>query len=352
MERAPLLRLEGIVKRFGNHEVLKGIDLEVYPGEILALLGPSGCGKTTLLRVVAGLESPDGGRVLLEGKDITALPPERRGIGFVFQDYALFPHLTALDNVAFGLRGKDRREKARKALERVGMTLFQDRKPGELSGGQQQRIALARALAPGPRLVLLDEPFSSLDASLRASTREEVRKLLKETGTTALLVTHDQEEALSFADRLGVMRGGKLEQVGTPEAVYLQPKTPFVAQFLGRANLVLGEGLGSYAETCLGPVPLVEPAFGPLLLSLRPEALKLLPLEAEPGPGALGQVVAREFKGHDLTYRVRLLTPDKEILVQEGPESPFHVGDRVRLKVVGKGVALEGRPSRAPVGAD
>jgi iron(III) transport system ATP-binding protein len=345
LERAPLLELQGIRKRFGEHEVLKGVDLAVYPGEILALLGPSGCGKTTLLRVIAGLESPDEGRVLLEGQDITPLPPERRGIGFVFQDYALFPHLTALGNVAFGLKGKDRLERARRALERVGMTLFQDRKPGELSGGQQQRVALARALAPGPRLVLLDEPFSSLDAGLRAATREEVRKVLKETGTTAILVTHDQEEALSFADRLGVMRGGGLLQVGTPEEVYLRPKTPFVAQFLGRTNLLPGEGKGRYAETCLGPVPLAEPAHGPLILSLRPEALRLIP----PEEGPLGEVVAREFKGHDLTYRVRLLGTDREVQVQESPTAPYRVGDRVGIQVVGEGVALE---AKTPVGTD
>ncbi|GGM98459.1 iron ABC transporter ATP-binding protein [Thermus composti] len=348
MERAPLLKLEGIRKRFGEHEVLKGVDLEVHPGEILALLGPSGCGKTTLLRVIAGLEAPEAGRVFLEGRDITGLPPEKRGIGFVFQDYALFPHLTALGNVAFGLKGKDRLARAQKALDRVGMTLFQHRKPHELSGGQQQRVALARALAPGPKLVLLDEPFSSLDAGLRAATREEVRKVLKETGTTAILVTHDQEEALSFADRLGVMRGGRLLQVGTPEEVYLKPKTPFVAQFLGRTNLLLGEAKGGHAETPLGPVPLAEPAFGPVLLSLRPEALALAP---EGAGGALGVVVAREFKGHDLTFRVRLLAEDKEVLVQEGPTSPFRVGDRVAVRVVGEGIALEGQ-ARVPVGTD
>ena len=346
MERAPLLELKGIRKRFGELAVLRGVDLALYPGEILALLGPSGCGKTTLLRVVAGLEVPDAGRVFLEGREITALPPEKRGIGFVFQDYALFPHLTALGNVAFGLKGKDRLARARKALERVGMTLFQDRRPGELSGGQQQRVALARALAPGPKLVLLDEPFSSLDAILRAATPQHVPQLLKETGTAALLVTHDQEEALSFADRLGVMRGGEILQVGTPEEVYLRPKTPFVAQFLGRTNLLPGEGRGRYAETCLGRVPLAEAREGPLLLSLRPEALRLTP----PGQGPQGEVVARECKRHDLTYRLRLhgVQPEREVLVQEGPTCPFKVGDRVGLEVVGEGVALEGTPP-APV---
>jgi iron(III) transport system ATP-binding protein len=341
LERAPLLELEGIQKRFGGLEVLKGVNLALYPGEILALLGPSGCGKTTLLRVVAGLEAPEGGWVLLEGKDITHLPPEKRGIGFVFQDYALFPHLTALGNVAFGLKGKDRLEKALKALDRVGMTLFKDRRPHELSGGQQQRVALARALAPGPKLVLLDEPFSSLDAGLRESTREEVRRILKETGTAALLVTHDQEEALSFADRIGVMRGGRLEQVGTPEEVYLRPKTPFVAQFLGRTNLLPGEARGRYAETCLGRVPLLEPAHGPVLLSLRPEALRLSP----PGEGVGGVVVARAFKGHDLTYRVRL--PDREVLVQEAPGCPYREGEAVGVRVEGFGVVLEGEAPKA-----
>ena len=277
MERAPLLELKGIRKRFGELAVLRGVDLALYPGEILALLGPSGCGKTTLLRVVAGLEVPDAGRVFLEGREITALPPEKRGIGFVFQDYALFPHLTALGNVAFGLKGKDRLARARKALERVGMTLFQDRRPGELSGGQQQRVALARALAPGPKLVLLDEPFSSLDAGLRAATREEVRKVLKETGTAALLVTHDQEEALSFADRLGVMRGGEILQVGTPAEVYLRPKTPFVAQFLGRTNLLPGEGRGGTPRPAWAACPWRKPGRAPSSSPSAPRPCALPP---------------------------------------------------------------------------
>ncbi len=338
MDGTPVLELKGIRKRFGPHEVLKGVDLSLHPGEILALLGPSGCGKTTLLRIIAGLENQDAGEVWLEGQEVSHLPPERRGVGLVFQDYALFPHLTALGNVAYGLKGRDRWERALRALERVGMTLFKDRRPGELSGGQQQRVALARALAPGPRLLLLDEPFSSLDLSLRAATREEVRRILKETQTPALLVTHDQEEALSFADRIGILRGGRLEQVGRPEEVYLRPKTPFVAQFLGLTNLLPGEGKGLYAETPLGPIPLAEPAYGPLRLSLRPEALRLVP----PGEGqAQGEVVARAFKGHDLTYRVRV--GEREVLVQEGPASPYREGERVGLRVVGEGVPLEAR---------
>lgn len=333
MEREAL-RVEGLKKRYGGLEVLEGVDLSLYEGEILALLGPSGSGKTTLLRLIAGLERPDAGRVLLFGEEVTHLPPERRGLGVVFQDYALFPHLTALENVAFGLKGRDRRERALAALERVGLTLFKDRKPHELSGGQQQRVALARALAPGPKVVLLDEPFSSLDAALRTATREEVHTLLKGLGTATLLVTHDQEEALSFADRIGVLRGGRLEQVGPPEEVYLRPKTPFVAQFLGQTNLLPGEGRGGYAETYLGPIPLSEPRIGPLLLSLRPEGLRLAP----PERGVVGQVLSRAFKGHDLTYRVRL--KDREILVQEGPEAPFREGDWVGVEVIGQGVPL------------
>lgn len=334
--------LEGISKGFGRTQVLEGVDLVVFPQEIVAILGPSGCGKTTLLRVVAGLETPEDGRVSLDGTDISAWPPEKRGIGFVFQDYALFPHLTVWGNVAFGLRGRDRWERARRALERVGMGGFLQRRPGELSGGEQQRVALARALAPEPPLLLLDEPFSSLDAELRASTRAEVRQILKETRTTALLVTHDQEEALSFADKLGVMREGRIEQVGPPEEVYLRPKTPFVARFLGRANLLSGEGCGRYAETVLGRVPVTEPVQGPVVVALRPEALRLRPPQGEGGP--LGQVVAREFKGHDLTYRVCLPSVAEDVVVQEGPESPFRVGEWVRVAVAGAGVPLRATP--------
>ncbi|RIH84460.1 Spermidine/putrescine import ATP-binding protein PotA [Calidithermus roseus] len=325
----PALRVEGLTKRFhpSMPPVVDNLSFAVAPGEIFALLGPSGCGKTTALRLIAGFERPDRGQVWLGQENLTHRPPEKRGIGFVFQDYALFPHLSVFDNVAFGLRSLSpsaRRQRVEEVLGLVGLTVFKDRRPHELSGGQQQRVALARAIAPGPKVVLLDEPFSSLDAGLRQVTRDEVRELLKRSGIGAVLVTHDQEEALSFAERLAVMRAGSLEQIGTPEEVYTRPLTPFVAQFLGRTNLIPGEARGIEAETPLGLLRLAEGAVGPVLLSLRPEGFVL-----EPGGEAV--VLSREFKGHDLTYRVRL--DGRDYVVQADPHCPCRPGDRVRLEV-------------------
>lgn len=330
------LRVENLTKRFHPDlpPVVQKVSFSLERGEVFALLGPSGCGKTTTLRLIAGFEHPDAGAIYVDGQAITHLPPERRGIGFVFQDYALFPHLTVEQNVAFGLRGmsaKARRERAMEVLQMVGMTVFKDRKPSELSGGQQQRVALARAIAPGPKVVLLDEPFSSLDAGLRQATRDEVRHLLKASGIASVLVTHDQEEALSFADRLGVMRSGRLEQIGTPEEVYERPSTPFVAQFLGRTNLLPGEARGLEATTALGKLALASGAVGPVMLSLRPEHLRL-------EMGGEAEVLAREFKGHDLTYRVRLA--GREYLVHEASGSAFRPGDRVHIRVVAKAVVV------------
>lgn len=343
---APILRVQGLTKRFHPDfpPVVENVGFTVEQGEVFALLGPSGCGKTTTLRLIAGFEQPESGQVWLEGREITRLPAEERGIGFVFQDYALFPHLSVFENVAFGLRrlrGKARQARVLEVLGLVGLTVFKDRKPGELSGGQQQRVALARAIAPGPKLVLLDEPFSSLDAALRQSTRDEVRALLKQAGIGTILVTHDQEEALSFADRLAVMRSGQLEQVGTPEEVYHRPRTPFVAQFLGRTNLIPGEARGLEAETPLGRILLSEEAHGAVLLSLRPEGLGLaMPLGhlGISGKQLEGIVLAREFKGHDMTYRVQL--GNRELIVQESPESPFRPGDKVRVLVRAKAVVV------------
>jgi ABC-type Fe3+/spermidine/putrescine transport system ATPase subunit len=238
------LEVENLQKRFGQVVAVDGVSFSVDAGEILVLLGPSGCGKTTVLRCIAGLERPDRGEIRLDGRSLLSLPPEKRDVGLVFQNYALFPHLTVAGNIAYGLRhGRyrlsrpARRKKVAELLDLVGLSGYERRKPHELSEGQKQRVALARALAVEPNVLLLDEPLSALDAALRVELRRELRRILKERGTTSVYVTHDQEEALVLGDRVGVMREGKLEQVDRPQDLYERPRTLFVAQFLGRANL-------------------------------------------------------------------------------------------------------------------
>jgi iron(III) transport system ATP-binding protein len=237
------LSLRGIEKSFGASRVLDGIDLDIEPGEFVCLLGPSGCGKTTLLRIVCGIERADRGQILLGGQDIAGLPPAARGFGVVFQSYALFPNLTAAQNIAYGLHptgalAREMAKRSREMLDLVGLTAHADKYPVQLSGGQQQRVALARALAPNPRLLLLDEPLSALDAQVRASLRGEIRALQKRLGIVTIMVTHDQEEALSMADRVVLMHDGRIEQAGTPDELYRQPRTRFVAGFVGRMNML------------------------------------------------------------------------------------------------------------------
>ncbi len=344
-----LLTVDGLAKRFapGAPLVVDALHFTVHAGEIFALLGPSGCGKTTTLRLIAGFEHADAGTITVGERMLTGpgrhVPPEQRGIGLVFQDYALFPHLSVLENVAFGVKDRPRKARlarARDALRLVGLVGYEDRAPHHLSGGQQQRVAIARTLAPGPPLVLLDEPFSNLDALLRQTTRQEIRTLFKRQGMSALLVTHDQEEALSFADRVAVMRHGRIEQVGTPEEIYYQPRTLFVAQFLGRTNLLLSDAAGHLAETPLGPVALSREARGAVLLSLRPEHLTLDAPDAR-RDGPVGRIVAREFKGHDITFRVDV--DGAEYLVHTHNRMPFGLGDAVRLRALEPAVVLESK---------
>jgi ABC-type Fe3+/spermidine/putrescine transport system ATPase subunit len=337
-----MLRLEGVEKRFGDVVAVSALSLEVGVGEFLTLLGPSGCGKTTTLRMIAGFETPSGGRILLDGEDVTALPPQRRGFGMVFQNYALFPHLDVFENVAFGLRARgaargDIRRRVEEALALVDLAGYSRRKVQELSGGQQQRVALARALAPEPRLLLLDEPLSNLDTALRERTRTELRALLERVGITAIFVTHDQEEAFDLSDRIAILKGGRLQQVGTPEALYLRPANPFVASFLGRANFLdahIVGGEGEWVECALaggarwrarrGELGSAGPEAKVRLL-VRPESLSLHPAPAEGAahPGdLLGTILERRFAGPVTHYRVRVGDSELSVTGSAGDGRP------------------------------
>ncbi len=333
-----LLTVDALTKGFVANQppIVKNISFSVHTGEIFALLGPSGCGKTTTLRLIAGFEKADTGRISMTERTLadnnTHVPPESRGIGFVFQDYALFPHKNVLENVAFGLRKvskKKRQERAFEVLALVGMTNLHSRLPHHLSGGEQQRVALARAIIARPKLLLLDEPFSSLDPGLRQSTREEVRSLLKAEGISAVLVTHAQEEALSFAERLGVMKEGTLEQIGTPETVYRHPKTAYVADFLGQTNFIRAHIEDGIAETPFGRVKVEGAESGNTLLSIRPECLIMTASDAQRGTKS-GRVVGQAFKGHDFTYQVEM--DGQQYFVQTDYRCPFQIGDTVVLK--------------------
>jgi len=332
-----VIRLEGVSKRYGGGGIaaIQRISLVVGKGEIVVLLGPSGCGKTTTLRLIAGFEAPDGGSIEIGGRIVANerifVPPERRGVGMVFQDYALFPHLTARENVAFGLRSwnaEQRRKRIEEALDLVGLSELEGRYPYELSGGQQQRVALARALAPSPQVVLLDEPFSNLDADMRAQMRQDVHQILHQAGTTAIFVTHDQEEAFMIADRVGVLNQGRLEQIGQPDVIYHTPATRFVARFVGSADfipgLVQGEGivteLGTFPNQqglCLGQA--VE-------VMIRPDDVELVAdLAGE------ATVVTRHFRGSDNLYCVRLPS-GRRVHSSQGSTKIVEPGARIAVK--------------------
>ena len=317
-----MLGLHDVSKRFGSTVALDRASLEVANGEFLALLGPSGCGKTTALRVVAGFERPDAGRVRLDGRVVAGpglhLPPERRRVGMVFQDYALFPHLDVAANVGFGAPRPDRAARVRELLALVGLDGLGSRLPGELSGGQRQRVALARALAPRPGLILLDEPWSAIDPVRREAVREELARVLRATGVTVVLVTHDREEAFTLADRIALMREGRVVQVARPEDLYFAPADRWCARFVGASNVVPGHVAGR-----LGAARFRRPPSGDVLV--RPELVGL-----EPDPAGAGEVIGRTFLGHDVLYRIRL--GDGTLLSSQRPSNErVALGERVRV---------------------
>jgi putative spermidine/putrescine transport system ATP-binding protein len=337
------VRLEGLSRHYGPVVALDHLDLTLQPGELIALLGPSGCGKTTTLRLLAGLEDADTGHITVDGRDITHVSAAKRDMGMVFQAYSLFPHMTVRQNVAFGLRLRkvgtaERDKRALEMLDLVGLSVQADRYPHQLSGGQQQRVALARALAIEPQVLLLDEPLSALDAKVRAQLRDEIRRIQLEVGITTLFVTHDQEEALAIADRVGVMREGRLEQLASPTEVYSRPATSFVAEFVGLSNRLAGEVRGGEVIVRGCKLPLVEKDTpdGQVVALIRPEAVSLASRAPESGIGdgpLTGTVIAITFLG--ATSRVTVDLGDTRVMAQlpTSEATALAAGSRVVLAI-------------------
>lgn len=342
-ELQPVIELTSVTKRYGNTVAVNDVSLAINPGEVLALLGPSGCGKTTLLRSIAGFERPDAGTISIRGRVVSSpekfVPPERRQIGFVFQDYALFPHLSVERNVGFGLRKMSRAQRSDRVtqmLQLVGLGDQDVKFPHQLSGGQQQRVALARALAPDPDVVLMDEPFSNLDAGLRRQVREDLRDILEKAKATAVFVTHDQEEALNLGARVAIMKSGELLEIGPARDVYLNPKSMQAAEIVGRVNVLEGESVGISVKCALGHLPLSRPCRtnGPVQILLRPEAIKVAPWypNDRSRKPTLGTVEDLQFHGNHQHLCVRL-PEGGSIRVRVGPEQVFQEGEKVSLTV-------------------
>ncbi len=349
-----------LTKRYGGNAVVADVDLAVASGEFVALLGPSGCGKSTLLRMLAGLVPPSAGDVLVDGASIAHLPPHRRGLGLVFQSYALFPHLSVADNVGFGLRrqgvrGEVLRRRVSEALDLVRLAPLAARLPRQLSGGQQQRVALARAVAPRPRILLLDEPLSNLDAQLRDEMQIEIKRLQRELGITSVFVTHDQSEALSLSDRVCVLEHGRIQQVGTPEAIYHAPANGFVAGFIGRSNRLRGrveaaDATGSSLRlddgTTLRSADSREAVGSVVDIIIRHDAVRLAP-EAPGVAGWPGQVTLRSFSGARVQLVIRLDAGTELVAEQASALAGTNsaVGARVLASVDPSAVFVSGRPA-------
>ncbi len=312
----PQVSVRNLTAGYGGTTILDLEELDVHQGEFVSILGPSGCGKTTLLNVLAGFVEPSHGQVLVDGQDVTAVPAHRRNLGLVFQNYALFPHLTVAQNVAYGLKtrgvtGSRRTKRVAEVLELVGLADFAARRPRQLSGGQQQRVALARALAYEPSVLLLDEPLSNLDAKLRRQMQSELRQIQRRVGTTMIFVTHDQDEALTLSDRVALLNAGKVEQLGTPQEIYRSPRTAFVADFLGAGNLLRATVLDQH--TVVGPhgvwlpVATGRPVGSEVIVVLRREHVKLVPVEQGPVDAPRAIVTFRAFSGASWTLEVHLL---------------------------------------------
>jgi putative spermidine/putrescine transport system ATP-binding protein len=317
------LELGDLKKSFGGVLALDGLNLDLAAGELVSLLGPSGCGKTTALRIVAGFETADSGRVVVDGKDITSVPANRRDMGMVFQAYSLFPNMSAAGNIEFGLRlhnvpGARRKQRAGELLELVGLAPHATKYPHQLSGGQQQRVALARALAIEPKILLLDEPLSALDAKVRVSLRDEIRRIQTELGITTLFVTHDQEEALALSDRVGVMSEGRIEQLDTPARVYREPATPFVAQFVGVTNAIEGVADGDGVVVDGHRLPTSAAAGHPrgtaIRLIVRPEEIRLTPADGGASGAMPATILTQSFLGPVMRLTVRLEGDDGQLV--------------------------------------
>ena len=351
------VQLANITKKFDDVTAVEDLSLKVNDGEFFSLLGPSGCGKTTILRMIAGFYHPTAGEIFFDDRNVSVLPPNKRNTGMVFQNYALFPHMTVFENVAFGLRARkvpapERRERVRNALELVNLADFENRRVTQLSGGQQQRVALARAIVIEPEILLLDEPLSNLDAKLRRETRDQIQRLQRELGTTTIYVTHDQEEALTLSDRIALMEKGVCQQIGTPHEIYNHPANAFVASFMGRSNIMRGTIVES--KTDRQPVLMVDveggiqlrisdsesERSGNTILSVRPETIILRKNDEDRINTFEGEVKLKQFNGYVVEYEVDVRGISFNVIALNEEDRVFDIHEKVYLEIPASKISI------------